>query len=71
MPAINVYVGVHDAPKLIEHSHHLSERLAVQHGAASVRLFVMDRHDHFDIVEELAKSEYQITRAIIDEAKSF
>lgn len=70
LPSINVYIGEHDPPKLIEHSHHLNERLNV-HRIAGARLFVMEHYDHFNIVEELAKPEYQITRTIIDDAKSF
>lgn len=71
IPAIYFYVAANDPPKLIEQSHFMNEMLTTQYHLSKCRFILMNNYDHFDIVEELSKSEYIITRTIIDETKFF
>lgn len=68
--AIYLFVGTNDAPKLIEQSHQLDKLLSTNH-TLKHKLVIMDDYDHFDVVEDLSKSNYFITRMLIDEAKHF
>lgn len=68
--AIYLFVGTNDAPKLIEQSHQFDKLLSANHTLKHT-LFIMNDYDHFDAVEDLSKSNYFITRMLIDEAKHF
>lgn len=70
MTTIHLFIGSNDAPKLIEHSNTLNELLDA-HQLKNHRLLVLDGYDHFNIVEDLAKADFTITKAIIDESKLF
>lgn len=72
MTTIHLFIGTNDAPKLIEQSHMLNEKLlATLQPNNYHRLIALQGYDHFNIVEDLAKADFTITKAIIDEAKSF
>lgn len=64
--SVYFYVGDSDAPKLIEQSHEMYSVLK-QHRCNS-HLHVLETYDHFNIVEQLAHSDFVITQTIISEA---
>lgn len=68
--AIHMFVGTNDAPKLVGQAYCL-ERLLAFNRYPNYDLVVMENIDHFDIVENLSKADFLITKKIIDEAKLF
>lgn len=68
--SIHLFVGTNDAPKLVAQSYCL-ERLLAFNRYPNYELVVMENIDHFDIVENLSKADFFITKKIIDDAKLF
>lgn len=67
---IHLFVGANDAPKLVGQAYCL-ERLLAYHQYPNYHLVLMENTDHFDIVENMSKSNFLITKDIINEAKLF
>lgn len=65
--AIHLYVGSNDAPKLIGQGYCLASLLNY-YQYPLCDLISLQNIDHFDIVENLAQSEFAITKHIIAEA---
>lgn len=64
---IHLYVGSNDAPKLIGQAYCLNSLLN-WYNYPSFDLISLDNIDHFDIVENLSKSDFAITKRIIEDA---
>lgn len=68
--AIHLFVGTNDAPKLVGQSYCL-ERLLAFNRYPNYDLVLIENIDHFDIVENLSRADFLITKKIIDEAKLY
>lgn len=68
--AIYLFIGTNEAPKLIEQTKQMDKLLSM-HQWPKLQLIEMNGYDHFNIVEDLSKPEFQIVQIIIDEAKQF
>lgn len=64
---IHLYVGSNDAPKLIGQAYCLNSLLN-WYNYPSFDLISLENIDHFDIVENLAQSDFTITKRIIEDA---
>lgn len=68
--AINIYVAMNDGPKIVGQAYCL-ERVLGLNDYPNYELIAMKNIDHFDIVENLSKPNYSITKRIISEAKLY
>lgn len=62
---IHIYAAEYDCAKLVEHSQRLHETLRRQN--CNTRLVMMDRLDHFDIIETLTEADHEINATIVNE----
>lgn len=66
---INLFIGTNDPPKLWEQSHDFHK--LIQKYFKDCQFIELNGYDHFNIVEDLSKSEFSITKMIIDKALEF
>lgn len=66
---IYLFIGNDDTPKLLDHSNRLHQLL--QQNKCVSHLHQLDNYDHFHIVEELCRSDFIITKSIINDVFSF
>lgn len=63
-----IYAAQFDCEKLLEHSHRLHNIL--RRNNCNSRFVMMDRLDHFDIVEKLNEADHPVNIAIVNELQS-
>lgn len=68
--ALHLYSVEYDAPKLVGQTYCM-ERVLGLYGYPNYELQMVKESDHFQIVENLSKPDFFITKQIISEAKSF
>lgn len=67
--AIKVFVAEFDSPKFIEQSRELWRRICQGVGGQRRCTFhLVSDHDHFDIVHDLSKGDFEITSEIVSDA---
>lgn len=68
--AIKIFVGQYDSPRFIEQSKSLQQRILQHTNKNNCTFDLIENYDHFDIVNDLSKKEFLITKILINDLTS-